>query len=136
MEASVIWNGRMGFTSNFDDHSLTMDAAEEHGGSNKGPMPKQLVLSALCGCTGMDVASLLGKMKIQVDDFEITARAAVAEEHPRVFTSVHLTYRFSGSDLPLDKLKKAVDLSQNRYCSVSAMLRKNCPVTYDVQTGT
>jgi putative redox protein len=125
----------MGFTSNLEGHSLVMDAAEEHGGSNKGPMPKQLVLAALCGCTGMDVASLLGKMKIQVDDFEITARAEVAEEHPKVFTSIHLTYRFSGSDLPSDKLKKAVDLSQNRYCSVSAMLRKNSPVTYDIQTG-
>ena len=81
----------------------------------------------------MDVVSLLKKMRVDYRAFRIRAAAEISDEHPKVFTSVHLIYEFEGRALPLDKLKKAVDLSQERYCSVSAMLRKASPLTYEIR---
>jgi len=111
---------------------IVMDADPEFGGRGLGPEPIHLLMAGLGGCTGMDVVSILGKMRVQPDDFRIIAEAEAAEEHPRVFTSIHLTYQFTGRDLPGDKLRKAVDLSQERYCSVSAMLRRACDLTYEL----
>jgi putative redox protein len=110
-----------------------MDGAPEFGGQEKGPTPKPLVLAALGGCTGMDVVSLLKKMRVDYTRFRVTAEAETTTEHPIVYNRIHLIYEFSGKDLPLDKLQKAVDLSQERYCSVSAMLRKAAELTYEIR---
>jgi putative redox protein len=83
----------------------------------------------------MDVVSILKKMQVKIDKFTITAQAEVANDHPRVLTKIHLVYEFRGKDLPIDKLRKACDLSQDRYCSVSVMLKKACPVTYEIKTA-
>jgi putative redox protein len=120
------------FEAEVNGHKVVMDADESVGGRDRGPRPKPLVLSALTGCTGMDVVSILQKMRVQPDDFRIIAEADAADEHPKVFTSIHLTYQFAGKQLPEEKLRKAVDLSQERYCSVSAMLRKACDLTYEI----
>jgi putative redox protein len=128
------WDSDMVLDSEVNGHHIIMDADEKFGGRDRGPRPKFVVLSALGGCTGMDVASLLKKMRVDVDGFDIRADAEVAEEHPRVFTKIHLTYTFRGKNLPVDKLQKAVDLSQERYCSVSAMLKEACDLTYEVKT--
>jgi putative redox protein len=128
------WKSGMVFDSEVNGHHLIMDADEEFGGRDRGPRPKHVVLSALGGCTGMDVASLLKKMRVEVEGFSVRADADVAEDHPKVFTRIHLTYTFRGRNLPEDKLRKAVDLSQERYCSVSAMLRKACALTYEIET--
>ena len=127
------WNDGMAFTSTISDHKIIIDAEEEFGGKNKGPIPKPLVLTALCGCTGMDVVSLLRKMRVDFTGFKITAKAEIADEHPKVYTKIDLLYEFKGKDLPPDKLKKAVDLSQERYCPVSAMLRKACKISYEIK---
>jgi putative redox protein len=127
------WNSDMAFESMVSGHRVVMDADSMFGGKDRGSRPKTLLLSALGGCTGMDVVSILNKMKIKPEKFRITAEAEIADEHPKVFTKIHLTYEFTGKNLPPDKLKKAVDLSQERYCPVSAMLKKICPFTYEIK---
>jgi len=134
-EVRTEWTGGMSFDSTVAGHHVKLDAAEEFGGRNEGPTPKPLLLTALTGCTGMDVVSLLKKMRIEYEGFSMTVKADVAEEHPKVYTSIHLVYEFTGRDLPLDKLKKAVELSQEQYCSVSAMLSKACKMTYELKTA-
>jgi putative redox protein len=132
--ATTTWTEGMVFDSLVNEHHVSMDAEREFGGTDRGPRPKFLLLAALGGCTGMDVASILKKMQVKVEGFTITARADVADTHPKVFTKIHLIYEFRGRDIPMAKLRKACDLSQDRYCSVAAMLKKACPVTYEVRT--
>jgi putative redox protein len=127
------WVEDMSFSSAIGDHRITMDSADEFGGKNKGPAPKPILLASLGGCTGMDVVSLMKKMRIDVDAFAITAQAEAAPDHPKTYTRIHLIYEFRGKNLPHDKLKKAVDLSQERYCSVSAMLKRAANLTYEIK---
>jgi putative redox protein len=124
--------GNMGFEMNLDGHTLITDASEEIGGNNLGPRPKQLLLAGLIGCTGIDVMSILKKMKVDIEDCSIEVEADNTQEHPKVYENIHITYRFKGKDLPLDKIQKAVDLSQDKYCGVSAMLKKATPITYEI----
>jgi len=129
------WVKEMTFDSRVTGHDITMDAATEFGGKERGPRPKQLLLAALTGCTGMDVMSILGKMKVELDGLKITARATLTENHPRVYSKIELVYEFSGEDLPVGKLTKAVELSQEKYCGISAMLRMSCPLSYEIKTS-
>ena len=122
----------MAFEMNLDGHKLITDASEDIGGNNLGPRPKQLLLAGLIGCTGIDVMSILKKMKVEFDDCIIEVEADNTEEHPRVYENIHLTYIFRGKDLPRKSLEKAVTLSQNKYCGVSAMLEKATSITYDI----
>ncbi len=124
--------GNMAFEMNLDGHKLITDASEDIGGNNLGPRPKQLLLAGLIGCTGIDVMSILKKMKVQLDDCIIKVEADNTEEHPRVYENIHLTYIFKGKNLPRKSLEKAVSLSQEKYCGVSAMLKKATTVTYDI----
>ena len=132
-EVTTSWQSNMYFDADPDGHHVIMDAASEFGGEDRGPRPKKMLLAALGGCTGMDVASLLKKMRVEHEGFSITAQAEASTEHPKVFTSIHLIYSFKGKNLPADKIQKAVDLSQERYCSVSAMLRQAAKITYEVK---
>ena len=131
---STAWAGGMVFDSVVSGHHVIMDAEREFGGKDQGSRPKFLLLAALTGCTGMDVASILKKMQVPVEGLVITAHAEVASGHPKVLTKIHLVYEFKGKDLPLQKLQTACDLSQEKYCSVSAMLKKACPVTCEIRT--
>lgn len=124
--------GNMAFEMNLDGHKLITDASEDIGGNNLGPRPKQLLLAGLIGCTGIDVMSILKKMKVQLDDCIIKVEADNTEDHPRVYENIHLTYIFKGKNLPRKSLEKAVSLSQEKYCGVSAMLKKATTVTYDI----
>jgi putative redox protein len=89
-------------------------------------------LLALAGCTGMDVVSLLKKMRVEFDDFNIVVDANVTEEHPKLYDSMHIIYRFKGKNLPMDKLQKVVELSQDKYCGVSATFKKGIDVTWEI----
>ncbi|PIS10952.1 MAG: hypothetical protein COT73_06660 [Bdellovibrio sp. CG10_big_fil_rev_8_21_14_0_10_47_8] len=100
-------------------------------GDESGPSPKQLVLAAICGCTGMDVISLLRKYKQETKTFEIDAEASATEGHPVMFKEVKLKYQLSG-DLDIEKIKEAVHLSMTKYCSVSAMISKAAPINYEI----
>lgn len=126
------WKGQMLFESVSPEGSVLIDAAEEVGGQGKGLRPKAMMLTSLAGCSGMDIASLLKKMRAEVDDFKIDVEANLTDEHPKVYDKVHVTYRFFGSDFKKDKIEKAVDLSVNRYCGVMEMFRKFADVTTEI----
>ncbi len=106
------------------NHWVVMDAAPQVGGQDAAPRPMEYILFGLGGCTAMDVETILKKMKVTVDRFEIEIDADRAEDHPKVYTHIDLVYHFWGRDLPMDRLERAVELSETKYCSVSAMLRQ------------
>jgi putative redox protein len=127
------WKENMAFTADVDGHKIILDLPVESGGTNSGPKPKPLLLVALAGCTAMDVISILKKMKIDPEYFNIRVDGNVTEEHPKHFTNIHLIYEFKGKDLPPDKLHRAVELSQERYCGVSETLRKALTITSEIR---
>lgn len=126
------WKGDMAFESDLFGHKVMMDADESSGGNDYGPKPKPLLLAALAGCTGMDVASLIKKMRLQIDDFSIGISAEMTDEHPKHYHLIKVKYTFTGANLNKDKLKKAVEMSQERYCGVSEMLRKASQIAYEI----
>jgi putative redox protein len=126
------WKNGMAFEAEVNGFKLMMDADPAVGGQEQGPRPKPLTLVALAGCTSMDVISILKKMRIEPEYFNVRAEGEVAEEHPKYFTKIHLIYEFKGKDLPMDKLQKAIDLSQDRYCGVSYMLRQSSDLTFEI----
>jgi putative redox protein len=129
----VKWATNMAFQANVFGHELILDLEETAGGTNMGPKPKPLLLVALGGCTAMDVISILKKMRIEPEYFNVKVEGEVTEEHPRHFTKIKLIYEFRGKDLPLDKLQKAIDLSQDHYCGVSETLRKSVEITSEIR---
>lgn len=122
MKSKITWLEGLSFEAELDGFRFVIDADKSVGGQEKGPKPKGLTLVSLAGCTGMDVMSILKKMKVEVEGFEVETDASLAQEHPRRFVEIVLRYRFRGKDLPVDKLKKAIALSQEKYCGVSANL--------------
>ncbi|NLI23965.1 MAG: OsmC family protein [Bacteroidales bacterium] len=127
------WLGNMKFDALVSGHHVIMDASEDVGGEDSGPRPKELMLTSLAGCTGMDVVSILKKMRSEPEKFSIEVVAESTEEHPKHYTKMHIIYKFHGKNLDMEKLKKAVDLSQDRYCGVSAAYRKAMELTYEIQ---
>ncbi len=123
----------MRFETEINGHKLILDAAEDNGGTNQGPRPKALMLAALAGCTGMDVISILKKMRVDVTDFSIEIEANQTEEHPKHYDAMKVIYKFKGNNLDMEKLQKAVSLSEERYCGVSAVYKKAMPVTFEVR---
>ena len=117
--------GNMKFEStNPSGHNLFMDAGPENDGNGEGYRPKALMLSALAGCSGLDVASLIKKMKLKVADFKIEIEAHLTEEHPKYYDKVTMEFHFFGTELNESKLQKAVDLSIEKYCGVMEMFRQ------------
>jgi len=128
----TIWKDKMAFDSQIDNHTLRIDTGGALG-DNSGPSPKKLLLASLAGCTGMDVVSLLNKMRVPFTNFEMEIDADLTEEHPKVYEEIRIIYRIFGNDLNQEKVEKAIDLSQEKYCGVSAMLKKNSPVNYSIE---
>ena len=119
------WKGNMAFESNNPSGlNLTIDAGPEDGGEGQGLRPKALMLSSLAGCSGLDVASLIRKMKLEVDDFSIETIANLTDEHPKYYDTVTIEYHFYGANLKEAKLQRAVDLSVEKYCGVMEMFRR------------
>ncbi|MEN1785464.1 MAG: OsmC family protein [Bacteroidota bacterium] len=119
------WLGQMAFESNNPSgHQLTMDAGVDQGGEGSGYRPKALMLSGLAGCSGLDVAGLIQKMKLEVDNFHIETIAELTEEHPKYYHKVTIAYHFYGSALNKERLQRAVDLSVEKYCGVMEMFRR------------
>lgn len=126
------WKGDMAFDATVSGHHVMMDASEDVGGKDSGARPKQLMLAALAGCTGMDVVSILKKMKIEPEEFKIDVEGNLTEEHPKHYNKMHITYTFKGKNLDVEKIRKAIELSQEKYCGVSAVYQKTMPVTYEI----
>lgn len=121
-KVELTWEGDMLFESNGPGGTVMVDSISDDK-ENKGLSPKALMLTALAGCGGLDVVSLLKKMRAEVDDIKIDVTADLTDEHPRIYKNVVLTYYFFGSDFKKDKIQKAVDLSKEKYCGVLEMFR-------------
>jgi putative redox protein len=131
--STLSWESGLAFSVEQDGHRFAIDGRPtESGDPSAGPRPKALLLSGLGGCTGIDVVSILERMRVKLDGLRIEVTAEAREEHPRVYTGIHVRYIFRGKDLPLEKLQRAVHLSEETYCGVSAMLRPAVPITTEV----
>lgn len=127
------WKGNLAFEADVNGHKVLMDATAEAGGENSGPGPKKLQLVALSGCTGMDVVSILKKMHVEIEKCNIEVQGDVTEEHPKQYSKMHVIYEFKGKNLPMDKLEKAVSMSEEKYCGVGALYRKAIEVTSEIR---
>ncbi len=127
------WKQDMAFEADINGHHLMMDAPDEAGGKNRGPRPKPLMLASLAGCTGMDVIGILKKMRVEFTGFDILIEADATEEPPKHYKKMKVIYEFTGKDLPEDKLKKAVELSREKYCGVSYIYKQVINMEYDVR---
>jgi putative redox protein len=105
------------------NHWVMMDGSLEFGGSNAGTSPKELLLLSLGGCTGSDVISILTKSRAPVEGFEVHLNAKISNEHPKVFTEIHVEYVIYGDGIKPKDVERAIELSTTKYCSVTAMLR-------------
>jgi putative redox protein len=124
--------GKLAFDLELQGSTIKVDADPAVGGEDYGPRPKPLVLSSLAGCTGMDVASILGKMKMPYDSFELEIEGDLGDEHPKTYTAIRLKYIFKGDELDRKKIQKAIDLSLDQYCGVAAMLKKSAGLDYEI----
>lgn len=123
----------MAFSTDMHGHEIIIDATEEHGGNNRGPRPKHLLLKSLAGCTGMDVVSLLRKMRVEFSNFSVDVTGELTEEHPKYYHLITLNYKVKLADSnDQAKFEKAVNLSQDRYCGVSAMLSKAAKIEHSI----
>jgi putative redox protein len=129
----VKWLENMKFEADVNGHKLTMDTDEENGGSNKGPRPKPLMMVALAGCTGMDVVSILKKMKVELSYFNVRVEGEALEDHPMKYIKMKVIYEFKGKNLEHDKLQKAVNLSVDKYCSVNAIYKEVIDMEYEIR---
>lgn len=131
-EIEAQWMGKMQFNALVNGHTIIMDAPERVGGEDQGPIPKPFVLSALSGCTGMDVVSILRKAQKPVDEFTIKVSGEISKKPPIEYTSIHIVYNFNGGEENRQAALDAVTASQEQYCGVSHMLKKIMPVTWEV----
>ena len=127
------WLNDLAFEAEVDGHKIYIDTSQEHGGRNTGPRPKQLMMVALAGCTAMDVASILKKMREEVEEFTVEVEGDMAEEHPKKYEAMKVIYRIKGKNINRKNVEKAVDLSANKYCGVSANYSKSFPITHEIQ---
>ncbi|MFA8450411.1 MAG: OsmC family protein [Bacteroidales bacterium] len=132
-KVSVDWKGKMAFEAEVNGFKLLMDAISDVGGEDKGPRPMPLILSALGGCTGMDVISILAKMKVFPDNFSVDVEAEITEEYPKYYNKIKVLYLFKGNNLPKSKIEKAVALSKERYCGVNKLLSFGAEITHEIK---
>jgi putative redox protein len=130
---STRWLENMAFETGIDGHKIILDADPAAGGEGRGPKPKLLMLSALGGCTAMDIVAILKKMRVKIEGLNVIVEGDLTEEHPRHFSKMHIIYEFRGKELPPDKLQKAIDLSSEKYCGVSAVYRKAMKLTSEIR---
>lgn len=120
---STVLNQKMAFTATINGHAVKMDTTADDGGEDSGPSPKRLMLASLAGCTGIDVVSILNKMKVAYSDFTIDIVAGLTGDHPKYYNNVKIIYRIKMDETERSKMEKAVALSQDKYCGVYAMFK-------------
>jgi len=136
-KAQVKWIGKMSFVGKANSkHPVVMDTNPEVGGEDAGVRPMELILIGLGGCTGMDVVSILKKMRVDFDSLTMEVEADRAKEYPRVYREIRLKYIIQGDDVPEEKFKRAIELSQTKYCAIGAMLKKAAQYTYSYEIVT
>jgi putative redox protein len=132
LEAKIDWEQGLAFQAHLDGFDFVIDGPQASGGRARGPRPKGLTLVSLLGCTGMDVISILGKMKVKVEKFAVTAEAQLAEEHPKKILAIKVIYAFSGPGLTPEPLRKAIALSEEKYCGVRATLAPTVAISHEI----
>ena len=134
MKATAKWQSALAFDATSDNnHTIRLDTTTEGGGLDSGMSPKQALLAALCACSGMDVVSILTKMRAAYTNLEIEAAAEQTETQPKVFKWIKMCYKADVSKDDADKLQKAVELSHEKYCGISIMLKKHCEISYTIE---
>ncbi|MGZ8559664.1 MAG: OsmC family protein [Chitinophagaceae bacterium] len=128
MKTSTTWKHDHAFESTLEQNVFQID-----GNRKEGPNPKALLLSAIAACSGIDVVDILEKMRVSFSDLTIDVETEQTNEHPRVFKDIRVTYKIKTAEENEDKVKKAIELSLDKYCGVSAMLRKNSPINYKLE---
>ena len=114
-------------------HEITIDTSKEYGGHNSGPTPMKLLLLSLGSCTLMDVISILDKMKVDYDDITVKVTGERRDKHPKTFKSIEIKYIVYGENPDESKIKKAIDLSTEKYCSIHAMLSKSASISNSLE---
>lgn len=133
MKTITTWKHDHTFDSALESNHIELNSNKDEKGNALGFNPKALLLSALAGCSGIDVVDILTKMKVTFNKLEITAEAEQTEEHPRVFKDISIKYVSDVGENDIEKLRKAIELSLNKYCGVAAMLRKNSNINYYIE---
>lgn len=135
MHLQVNWKQGMAFqTTTPSGHDVTLDAGEDVGGLNTGPRPTEMLLQATAACTGIDIVSILHKMRLPLERFEMKIDGVRATEHPKKFTAIHILYVLDG-DMPEERVRRAIELSVDRYCSVSHSLNATMTYSYQLNGG-
>lgn len=135
MECKVSWTGEgVSFeVHTASGHTLVMDGAPEAGGANLGPRPMELLLAGTGGCTAFDVVTILKKGRHDVTGCEVSLDAQRAESDPKVFTHIHFRFTVTGRNLREEVVRRAIELSKEKYCSASIMLAKTAAISYDLE---
>lgn len=135
MHLQVNWKQGMAFqTTTPSGHDVTLDAGEDVSGLNTGPRPTEMLLQATAACTGIDIVSILHKMRLPLERFEMKIDGVRATEHPKKFTAIHILYVLDG-DMPEERVRRAIELSVDRYCSVSHSLNATMTYSYQLNGG-
>ncbi|WP_088066448.1 OsmC family protein [Gottfriedia luciferensis] len=130
MKTNIKWDGKLAFSGvTPSGHKIKMDTAESLGGENSAPTPVELLINAVAGCTAIDIVLIIGKMRLKLTSFEIEIEGERAEEHPKRFTDIHLHYILNG-ELDTEKVRKAIKLSKDKYCSVAHSLNANITASF------
>jgi len=130
VQSTLTYKDGLAFDVELGGHHFTLDASPQYGGRDLGPKPMPLLLSALGGCSGMDVVSILTKMKIPAYTLSIEVEGEPTGEQPNSYRTIEVRYLFTGQELPIDKLRHAIELSMTRYCGVKYMLSKASDITW------
>lgn len=132
MKVITEWKGKREFDSKIGNHHITLDSSPEHGGNDSGPSPKPLLLSALSGCSGLDVVAILEKMKISDYKFKMELDVEMANTTPDYYKTIYVNFYFEGKELPHNKIMRAVNLSLEKYCGVYYMLDKASEIKHKI----
>lgn len=134
MKATATWIDKLAFDVVSDNgHTIRLDTTEAGGSLDSGMSPKKALLGTLGVCSGMDVAGILKKMRVNFSKLEVEAEAEQTETDPKVFKDIKMIYRCDVAEDQRDKLEKAIHLSHESYCGISAMLKKHCDITYEIE---
>lgn len=117
------WNGKMHFESSVNGHIIHIDKLHMHGGEDKGPRPKLLILSAIAGCAGMEIISVLEKMRVKIEDLQIDVTGELNDELPKIYKSVRIVFAVKSLNSDTQKIARAIQLTTEKYCGVLEMVR-------------
>lgn len=127
------WLGNMHFAASVNNHTIHIDKLKIHGGDDRGPRPKQLILAAASGCVGMELVAILEKMRIKIDALELTVSGTLSETIPKIYKNIHLHFEISCAEEDRARFEKALNLTLDKYCGVIAMIRHFAEVTTEVK---